>query len=178
MPTETPTEKPTEAPTDVPTAEPTQAPTDVPTAEPTQAPTEAPASETASPAATLKPAGEATVYHSSNGEWYHTFNRCSGMTGGSAYTLAECTENFKCCNACGAPKAELVGQECLWKDEKNICHTSDECSAFEGLYQLILLDDAMTHGYIACSECDADAYLVHETVIIYNQILPVITPAS
>lgn len=177
-PTEAPTKKPTEAPTRLPTAEPTQAPTEIPTAEPTQAPTEAPASETVSPAATLKPAGEATVYHSSNGEWYHTFNRCSGMTGGNAYTLAECAENFKCCNACGAPKAELIGQECLWKDEKNICHTSDECPAFEGLYQLILLDDAMTHGYIACSECNADAYLVHEAVVTYNQILPVITPAS
>lgn len=177
-PTAQPTPVPTEEPTEAPTQEPTAAPTKEPTPQPTEQPTPEPTSQPTKPAATLKPAALATVYHSSNGKWYHTHNRCSGMTGGDAYTLEECVENFKCCNACGAPKPELIGQDCLWMDESNTCHTSDECSAFQGQYKLVQLDSALALGYAACQQCDADSYLTPVTQVNVTEIIMVTEPAA
>ena len=187
VPTEEPATEPTEAPTEEPTAtpEPTEAPTEEPTAtpEPTEAPTEEPtvtpepteaptatpeitaepspeASAEASP--TLKPAGLATVYHTKNGKWFHTIENCSGMMGASEYTLEDSAGKYKSCNTCGAPKKDLIGVDCLWMDKNKLCHTSDECEAFEGRYSLITLADALEKKYSGCEKCFAHLYLAVE----------------
>ncbi len=148
-----------------PTVKATSSPTVEPTPSPTAEPTPSPTPQLIVPKATLKPAGEALVYHSSNGRWYHSYNRCSGMTGGDAYTLAECVDNYKCCNACDAPEADLVGQACLWQDESSLCHVSDECTQFKGQYHLVLRDEALAEGLEGCELCGADEYLVPNTKI-------------
>lgn len=171
-----PTEEPTPEPTQEPTPEPTEEPTPEPTAEPTPEPTPEPI--VVVPTVTLKPAGEAIVYHSSNGRFYHSRNICANMTGSDPYTLAECVDGYKRCNTCGAPEAELVDQPCLWEDEGGICHTSDECAEFEGAYKLILRDDALAGGRLGCTLCGGSEYLVANSVINYNEILPAVEAAA
>ena len=177
--TNTPDAELTEEPTDAPTAALIEESTDAPsndaaeatatsTNAPTQAPTPEPTVYPVVPGVTLKPAAQATVYHSTNGQWYHSFNRCSGMTGGGAYTLEECAATLKCCRACGAADPALIGQPCLWMDEFKKCHTSDECSAFEGKYTLILRDEALAQGLVGCDKCGGSEYLLANTTIDYD----------
>lgn len=144
-----------------PTPEPTLTPSPVPD------PTATPEPRTVTPSVTLKPAGEATVYHSSNGSYYHRFEVCKGMSGSSTYTLAECVDgNYKRCRTCDAPLPELVGEMCLWIDENQACHTSDSCSLFSGRYTLMLRDEALEKGMSGCIECGADEYLQPNTTIV------------
>lgn len=133
---------------------------------PTPEPTATPEPTVVTPAASLKPVGEATVYHSSNGSYYHRFNVCKGMSGSSPYTLQECVDgNYKRCRNCDAPLPELIDETCLWVDENEACHTTDECSLFSGNYTLIPRDEALENGLSGCIECSADEYLQPNTVI-------------
>lgn len=146
-----------------PTPEPTATPSPVPD------PTATPEPRTVTPSVTLKPAGEATVYHSSNGSYYHRFEVCKGMSGSGAYTLAECVNgNYKRCRTCDAPLPELINEMCLWVDENQACHTSDSCSLFSGHYTLMLRDEALEKGMSGCIECGADEYLQPNTTIAEN----------
>lgn len=140
-------------------------PTPEPTEEPTPEPTETPAPSTVSPANTLKPAGDATVYHSSNGKFYHKVPVCKGMTGSSAYKLSDITSEYKRCKTCDAPDTALVGKTCLWMDEDGLCHTSDECAKFNGAYTLLQRDDALSQGLAGCPDCGADEYLLPNTTL-------------
>ena len=136
-----------------------------PTPSPTPEPTPVPEAVTVSPAATLKPAGEATVYHSTNGKFYHKVPVCKGMTGSNAYKLSEITSSYKRCKTCDAPDTALVGKTCLWMDEDGLCHTSDECAKFNGVYTLIERDDALAQALTGCPDCGADEYLVANTTL-------------
>ncbi len=179
-----PTDEPTEEPTDEPTEEPAEAPTDEPTEEPTEEPaptdepvkvaagTPAPARVTAqptqlnieadpTPAPTVKPAGQATVYHSSNGKCYHMAANCIGMTGAPAYTLEDSiSAGFRSCGNCGSPAADILSEEetVVWLDESNIYHTSDECPNFSGVWSLVTITDACAADAAACSACGASSY--------------------
>ena len=134
-----------------------------PTPTPTPEPTPVPEAEKVSPATTLKPAGDAKVYHSSNGKFYHRRSVCQGMTGSKAYKLSEITSKYKRCKTCDAPDTALVGKACLWMDEDGLCHTSDECAKFKGAYTLIERDKALEEGKSGCPDCGADEYLVPNT---------------
>ncbi|MBQ2709205.1 MAG: hypothetical protein IJF67_13140, partial [Clostridia bacterium] len=137
-----------------------------PTPEPTAEPTPEPTPEAVTPTATVKPAAEAMLYHSSNGGWYHTLPNCSGMGGASLYPLSECVDDgFQRCRKCNAPLPELLDELCLWQDDADVCHTSDECPAFSGSWTLIIRDDALEAGHSGCKVCGADEYLVPNTVI-------------
>ena len=137
-----------------------------PTPEATLAPTPEPSPQVVTPRETLKPAAEAVVYHSSNGRFYHMNDHCSGMTGGSAYTLAQCVkENFQQCNACSAPSPEALEQLSLWQDEDAVCHVSDECDYFVGTYALIDREKALEDGLVGCTYCGAVDYLIPFTVM-------------
>jgi len=143
-------------------------PTAVPTAEPTAVPTATPvpAPEAVTPSATVKPAAEAMLYHSSNGGWYHTQPNCSGMGGASLYPLSDCVEDgFQRCRKCEAPQPGLLDELCLWQDNAELCHTSDECPAFDGGWTLIIRDEALESGLTGCKVCGADEYLVPNTII-------------
>ena len=118
------------------------------------------------PSVALKPAGEAVVYHSSNGSYYHKVPICRNMTGSDPYTLADMVDSrYRRCNTCEAPETELVGAPCLWMDEDGLCHTTDDCEGFNGQYTLILRDDALAQGLAACPDCGAEEYLVPNTVL-------------
>lgn len=148
-------------PTPEPTA--TPSPTPKPTATPEPTPTPTPA--VVNPSVTLKPAGEAIVYHSSNGKYYHKVELCKGMSGSDPYPLSECVDGYKKCNTCGAPDADLVKKNCLWMDENKVCHTSDTCDLFYMSYELIPRDEALEQGLSGCIQCGADEYLVPNTVL-------------
>lgn len=168
-------------PTVAPTAGPTPAPTEAPTAEPTEAPTAEPTSASAAastieptPAAnveptagtdwmddvllpTLKPAGEAIVYHTSNGKAYHVAATCVGMSGAKPYTLAACVaDGYRACGYCNPPAEDLIGQDCAWVDEAGVCHVSDECESFDGQYRLVPLTEAVSEGLALCPDCGMD----------------------
>lgn len=127
--------------------------------------TPVPAENVVTPAVALKPAGDATVYHSSNGKFYHRFIICKGMTGSKPYKLSEIGEAYRRCNTCEAPDRALIGVDCLWMDSNKLCHTSDTCKKFRGDYTLVPRDDALAQGRVGCTECGADEYLIPGTVI-------------
>ena len=167
-PTPEPTAEPIPEPTAEPTPEPTAEPTPKPTAEPTPEPTPEPVIVV--PTVTLKPAGEAIVFHSSNGRFYHSQDVCTNMTGSDPYFLSECVDGYKSCNTCDAPDASLVDQPCLWSDKNELCHVSDECADFTGSFKLILRDEALAEGRLGCVVCGASEYLVPGTIISYDEI--------
>ncbi len=166
---------PTAEPTATVTEEPTEAPTATPEPEPTATlePTATPEPITVTPGRALKPAGEITVYHTSNGSWYHTADTCKGMSGGKPYTLSECVTGakvYKRCRTCNAPLPEYVDQPCLWMDAESLCHTTDECiAAAEGAWSLILRDEALEAGHTGCTVCYANEYLLPNTVVNYPE---------
>ena len=162
-PIPTPTPKPSPTATPVPT--PTPKPTATPTPTPTPSPSPTPAPVVIVPSVTLKPAAAARVYRSSNGKFYHKVELCKGMTGSSPYLLSDVAGQYKQCNTCQAPSADLIGQPCLWVDESNICHTTDACARFNGTYTLMVRDEALEKGLVACPDCGANEYLVPNTVI-------------
>ena len=114
----------------------------------------------ADPRVPLKPAGEAIVYHSYNGKNYHSAETCKGMTASNPYKLSEIKGQYRRCAACDPPEERLIGQPCLWMDENSLCHTSDECEAFQGSFKLIPVDDARSQNLEGCPDCGADAYLI------------------
>jgi len=131
-------------------------------------PTATPGPVTVVPSVDLKPVGEVTVYHSSNGSYYHRFNVCKGMSGSSPFTLQSSVDDgFKRCRTCNAPEAEMIGQHCLWVDKNEVAHTSDDCDLFSGDYTFVLRDEALEAGLTGCIECGADEYLQPNTVIDY-----------
>lgn len=147
------------------TAENTSAPVTTATPAPTVTATAAP--EVITPDFALKPAGEALVYHSSTGKWYHSTATCSGMSGASQYPLSECAGNYKWCRRCEPPKPEYLNENCLWQDENKLCHTTDECPSFKGNYTLIPRDEALEAGLTGCEMCGANRYLIPNTTINY-----------
>lgn len=167
----------------LPTPSPSPSPEPTATPEPTPTPSPSPTPEpvVVAPSRALKPAGEAMVYHSSNGKWYHTDPHCSGMGGAKLYSLAECVEgSYKRCRKCNAPLPELVEAHCLWMDEDGLCHTSDECPSFTGDWTLVERDQALADGRSGCVVCGADEYLVKNSIVNYPEPTPEPTdePAS
>ena len=141
------------------TVEAEAATTETPSPTETPIPT-APETATVTPAPTLKPVGEAIVYHSYNGRFYHRHETCVNMTGSNPYKLSEIGTDYRRCRTCNAPDIEMLGKDCLWIDENNLCHTSDECANFVGDFNFILIDDAIEQGLSACPLCGAEQYLV------------------
>ena len=149
-------------PADAPTA----APTPEPSPESTPEPTPEPSPQVVTPRETLKPAAEATVYHTGNGRFYHMGETCTNMTGARPYTLAQSVaDGYRKCNTCSAPDPAFMDGLSLWKDEDNVCHISDECEYFVGVYALIDRDDALSDGLVGCSHCGAVDYLIPFTVM-------------
>lgn len=135
-----------------------------PTVEPTPSPTPEPQAVT--PAAALKPAGEAAVYYYDSSKGYHTSPDCANMKNAPAHTLAEAAASGKnACKHCKPPAASLIGLPALWLDENGLVHTTDECAAFAGKYRLVLRDDALAKGMSACPDCGAAEYLIPGTVL-------------
>ena len=159
------------------------APAAVPTLQPASAPTEAPAEPAVigmiTPTVALKPAGLATVYHTPTGSWYHMAPVCTNMTGATPYTLESCVSGskvYKTCRTCSAPKADLVDENCLWMDEADRFHTTDECVNFNGRYTLVPRDEALQqNGLKACPNCGAEQYIIPGTQIAY---IPYVAPGE
>lgn len=121
------------------------------------------------PTATLKPAGDAVVYHTSNGKYYHTGTTCTNMTGAKPYSLASSVSaGLRQCSRCQPPAADLIGQEVLWMDGDQLCHTSDECEYFSGKYSLILRQDAIAEAFQGCPHCFAQEYLIPNAILAQN----------
>ena len=191
-PTATPTVEPTATPTAAPTAEPTATPTEESTAEPTMLFTPAPAQQTAAPTAldieaeptpapTLKPAGLAIVYHTSNGVGYHVRSKCVGMSSAKPYTLAESVAaGYHACGNCHPADESLLTTEepVVWVDEDNVYHTSDECAEFEGQYKLMTLKDAYEKGATPCVVCGAASYAYVPEETAQSTATPTPTPTA
>lgn len=161
-PTEEPTMQPTEKPTDEPTSEPVEVADGTPApARVTARPTQLSIAADPTPAPTVKPAGQATVYHSRNGKCYHMAANCKGMTGAPADTLEDsAAAGFRSCGNCDSPSADILSQEetVVWLDESNIYHVSDECPNFSGMWSLATITDACAADAAACSACGAASY--------------------
>ncbi|MBQ8110443.1 MAG: hypothetical protein IJ124_09825 [Clostridia bacterium] len=184
--TEAPAGEPAEAATEAPAGEPTEAATVAPAEEPAEAATEAPAQNPLAvlventeapdgdgvmvpveptpeaPNAAVKPASAATVYYFKDGsKGFHVGAMLHGMNNAPAHTLAEAFADGKTpCKSCGMPDKDILSEENIaWLDENQLIHTTDECAAFAGDWQLIPLAEAVEAGYAACPDCGADAYV-------------------
>lgn len=166
----TPTPEPTATPEPTPTPSPTPSPTPVPTPTPTPEP------EVIVPTRALKPAGEALVYHTTNGGWYHTEPNCSKMTRANLYPLSEAASHLKNCRKCAAPLPAYLDQYCLWMDEESQCHTTDDCPSFVGKYTLIPRDEALKAGHTGCEVCYATEYLKPHSIVEYIEYVAPIDP--
>ncbi|MDO4356721.1 MAG: hypothetical protein Q4E13_09450, partial [Clostridia bacterium] len=146
----------TPEPTPTPTPEPTPEPTPVP---PTPEPTAVPTLE---PLASVKPATEATVYHTTNGRFYHIAETCVNMAGATADTLGNAVvEGYEPCPNCAVPDSSLLASEetLLWADENGMYHTTDECGQFTGHYTLKTLAQCYEEGLTPCEACKGTDYL-------------------
>ena len=115
------------------------------------------------PLPTLKPAGEAIVYHTTNGKSYHMASTCSNvMSGGKPFTLAECVaDGYGPCGICFPPAKDLLEAEnVVWCDADKVFHTSDQCEKFSGQWKLMTAEDAMAQGYVGCMVCGTTAFEV------------------
>ena len=108
----------------------------------------------------LKWAGNALVWHTSTGGWYHVVEDCSGMHGAKQYTLADSVEDYKNCRTCKAPLPEYLDKPCLWVDEDGIAHVSDECASFRGAWTLVPVEEAQaSKDYTGCPDCGGDDWM-------------------
>ncbi|MBQ2956791.1 MAG: hypothetical protein IJE08_10050 [Clostridia bacterium] len=127
------------------------------------------ASATVTPAPTtsqglpqLTSAKEVTVWHTSNGQYYHKASVCGSMSNAREYTLAEAVKNGK--KAC--PYCNPVGESLAGKDEyvvfagsDSYWHTGTACKANTKEYSVVLLSEARTDDSLTpCTRCSADQY--------------------
>lgn len=116
--------------------------------------------------AQLKPAREATVYHTATGHWFHATHACQNMNNGLPYSLESAVaDGFEWCPVCEPAKPEYMDEDVLWQDTEGVCHTTDECIGFIGSVTLVPYTDAFAQKLPACQLCHADQYLVDSPVV-------------
>lgn len=131
------------------TPSPTPSPTPLPTPTPIVLPS-------------AKPIGEATVYHTSNGRFYHMAEVCRNMTGAKPYTLAESiADGLGKCNTCGSPDPELLEAElAVWVGEDHVFHITDECEGLTEKWSAKTFEQALFEdGDTGCALCGANLYV-------------------
>lgn len=119
--------------------------------------------ETAAVLPEIKSAGQARVYYTPGGTYYHLYNNCTGMVNATAHTLAQAKADGKLtCENCGVMSFALLDQnaEYLWVDSKNVAHTTNDCGAFyKTSYRILPLDSVYQGPYTYCERCGAtDCY--------------------
>ena len=142
---------PTEVPPSVPTSTPTPAPT--PTPKPTATPTPTPVPVTLPE---IKNVGQAEVFFTQNGTYYHETENCSGMMNAVSHTLNEAKNADKkiCPNCKAVPYSMLESEYYLWVDSKNVVHTTDECEKFyQTRYSVLPFEDIYESNYTYCAVC-------------------------
>ena len=63
------------------------------------------------------------------------------------------------CRHCEPPEPELLDTQVVWKDESDICHSSDTCSAFQGRFKLVAFEAAVAGHMTGCPVCHTDTFL-------------------
>ncbi|MDL2206538.1 hypothetical protein LJC33_06490 [Eubacteriales bacterium OttesenSCG-928-N13] len=109
----------------------------------------------------LKPAGEAIVYYTSNGKYYHSGPNCGSMRGAKPHTLQEAVDKgLKRCNGCTPYDSALLEQSrVVWMGDDHLFHVTDECEKMTEKFSLIALSDAMLDAENqGCSACGGDLY--------------------
>lgn len=112
--------------------------------------------------AQLKKAGEVTVWHTSNGKWYHKASKCGTMSNAGEYTLASAVANGKTacpyCHPIGEEWAN-VNEEVVFVSTKSVWHAESDCRANTDEWTVMTLSDARNDGALsACAECGAKQY--------------------
>ena len=109
----------------------------------------------------VKSAGEATVYYNVGGKCYHMAPVCGTMLSADEHSFDDTRESsVRLCSKCGTPDKAILDEEFIvWTDGNDTAHTSDECAAFTGGWNIITAAKANERGMKACSECAADEYL-------------------
>lgn len=120
-----------------------------------------------------KNAAEATVYYTSNGQYYHSQSSCGSMSGAKPHTLKEAVDaDLKRCNGCSAPEPALLTAEVVVWCANNVFHITDECTKLgDAKSQLLSLEQAMEKAYTGCPECGANLY--EEVARKYVNVTPV-----
>lgn len=150
---------------------PTEAPTDMAEAtaqaQPTVIPTEAPDAQP----------GEAVVYFTGNGTYYHSVSDCSGMKNASAHTLEEAAAQGKQrCGVCAppeiqaqptaisteAPDAQPGGAVVYFTANGTYYHSVSDCSGMKNASEHTL-EEAAAQGKQRCEVCAPPAIDVEVT---------------
>jgi len=107
----------------------------------------------------LIPASQITVWHTSNGQYYHKASKCGSMSNAREYTLAEAVANGKkACPYCHPVEEAWADEEGLvvYAGSDKVWHADTACSLLTDEWSIILHDDAVTdRSMTACDECGA-----------------------
>ncbi len=141
--------------TPTPTPEPTPIATETP--EPTAEPTIDPAS-----IPQLQHPGEATVWHTSDGKWYHKASVCGSMTNASEHTLASAVSKGKtACPYCYPFEEKWAREErpAVYLSSDGYWHTRMGCESNTDEWTIELLDDVLANASLRpCDACGARYY--------------------
>jgi len=146
--TPTPTPTATPLPTEAPTATP------VPTPEPTIDPASIPK---------LQSPGEMTVWHTSDGKYYHKASVCGSMSNAREHTLSSAiSAGKKACPYC-SPFEEKWAREkapTVFVGSDNYWHIRTGCESCTDTYTPMLLDEVRTsYRYAPCDACGSRYYV-------------------
>ncbi len=132
-----------------------------------------PTAATAAPAITAAPttsAGlvqlitgrEITVWHTSDGTYYHKASKCGTMSNAREYTLAEAVaNNKKTCPYCHPAEASLAREDgyVVFAGTDSVWHAAASCAKNTSDYTILTLTDARAdHSLTPCDRCGARAY--------------------
>lgn len=158
---ETVTDDPNATPTPVPPVTPTPTPTATPIADETPAPTDQPTVDPAS-IPQLQSPGEITVWHTSDGKWYHKASTCGTMSNAKEHTLESAVRNGKkACPYCYPPETQWATEDrpTVYVSTDGYWHTRTSCESNTDEWTARLLDDARANASLKpCDACGARYY--------------------
>ena len=150
VPPVTPTPTPTATPAPTPTATPTSAPTAEPTIDPASIPR-------------LQDPGEMTVWHTSDGKYYHKASVCGSMSNAREHTLSSAiAAGKKACPYCSPVEAKWAkeNEPVVYVAADNYWHIRTDCESCTETYTPMLLDEARSsYKYAPCDACGSRYYV-------------------
>jgi len=155
------TPDPNASATPVPPVTPTPTPSPTPDATNTPEPTTKPTLDPAS-IPKLQDPGEVTVWHTSDGKWYHKASVCGSMSNASEHTLSSAVSKGKtACPYC-YPHEEKWAKEnrpAVYLSADGYWHTRTGCESNTDEWTIELLDDVRANASLRpCDACGARYY--------------------
>ena len=165
LPTFDPSASATPVPPVTPTPTPTATPVPTPTAEPTIDPASIPR---------LQAPGEMTVWHTSDGKYYHKESVCGSMSNAREHTLSSAiAAGKKACPYCHPVETKWAKEKepTVFVGSDNYWHVRTGCESCTDTYTPMLLAEVRTsYQYAPCDACGSRYYV--DGVPSYEEATP------